>query len=255
MTRSDAQPRDRRSIGRRLRYALLAAGLVDAAVLSFAMLLAWNARLLVDVGDFSSAATDANLQAVPAIVVLWMFVLALSNAYSVRNLAEGAEEYRILAYSSFLTASLTFALCFLAQIPLSRLFLLLAFAISTPLLLLGRFMVRQTIYSLRRTGRMLHRVVAVGGPSGISEVVDALRRSAYVGYRVVGACIPGEIAMEPERLPVPTLGRVTELQDVCDEAGADTVLMARGGFDSSRELRRLAWSWRGPTSTSSSSPA
>src|ERR1700710_808301 len=200
---------DRHRTARRLRRALVVAVVVDIAVLTFSALLAWNLRLFLQVWDFSvQSAYLENLHATPAIVLLWMTVLVANRAYSVRNLAEGADEYRILAYSSFLTASLTYAGCYLAHLQLSRGFLVLTFVVGAPLLLLGRFMVRQSIYSLRRTGRMLHSVVAVGGASGVSEVVDGVRRSEYVGYRVVGACVPEGLAIEPKRLPVPTLGRV-----------------------------------------------
>jgi exopolysaccharide biosynthesis polyprenyl glycosylphosphotransferase len=122
---------------------------------------------------------------------------------------------------------------------------LLAFLIGTPLLLLERLAIRRSAYSLRRNGRLLHRVLAVGGPSGISEVVDALRREQYVGYQVVGACVPDEIAVEPARFDVPVLGRVEDTRRLCDEVGADTVLIARGGYDTSDELRRIAWDLEG----------
>src|SRR4051794_22349129 len=98
---------------------------------------------------------------------------------------------------------------------------------------------------MRRHGRLFHRVIAVGGPSGISEVVDALRRDAFIGYRVIGVCIPHGIALEPERFPVPVLGSVRDTRRLCDEIGADTVLVARGGYETSQELRRIAWALEG----------
>ncbi len=58
------------------------------------------------------------------------------------------------------------------------------------LLLVERHLVRKVVQRMRVNGRLLHRVIAVGGPSGISEVVDALRRSQHVGYQVIGACVP-----------------------------------------------------------------
>ena len=106
--------------------------------------------------------------------------------------------------------------CFLLHLPLSRGFVLMAFVAGVPLLLLGRFTVRQSVYSLRRNGRLLHRVIAVGGPSGISEILDALRRDQYVGYSVIGACVPDGHTGESKRMPVPILGRVAQLRDLCD---------------------------------------
>ena len=65
------------------------------------------------------------------------------------------------------------------------------------------------------------------------------------GYQVVGACLPEGIAVEPERFPVPVAGEVADIRRHCDELGADTVLVARGGFDSALELRRIAWDLEG----------
>ena len=67
---------------------------------------------------------------------------------------------------------------------------MLSFLLGGPLLLVERFAVRKIVHRMRQRGRLLHRVIAVGGPSGIGEVVDSLRRAQYVGYQVVGACVP-----------------------------------------------------------------
>ena len=135
--------------------------------------------------------------------------------------------------------------CYLLQLPLSRGFLLLTFLLGVPLLLLERFTLRKIVHGMRRRGRLLHRVIAVGGPSGIAEVYDSLRRAQYVGYQVVGACVPEGLAVEPERFPVPVLGRVADTRRLCNEYGADTVLVARGGYGTSHELRRIAWDLEG----------
>jgi exopolysaccharide biosynthesis polyprenyl glycosylphosphotransferase len=42
-------------------------------------------------------------------------------------------------------------------------------------------------------------------------------------------------------MPVPCLGSVSETRRVCEELGADTVLVARGGYSSSSDLRQIAW--------------
>jgi exopolysaccharide biosynthesis polyprenyl glycosylphosphotransferase len=150
-----------------------------------------------------------------------------------------------VARASFITAAIVGLACYLTNVPLSRGFVVLAFVLGTPLLLVERHLIRQSVHALRRDGRLMHRVIAVGGPSGISEVVDALQRSSYVGYQVVGACLPETIAVEPERFPVPILGRVQDTRALCDSVGADAVLVARGGYASAQELRRIAWDLEG----------
>ena len=41
------------------------------------------------------------------------------------------------------------------------------------------------------------------------------------------------------------LGTVFDTRRMCNEVGADTVLVARGGYDSSHEMRRIAWDLEG----------
>ena len=57
-----------------------------------------------------------------------------------------------------------------------------------------------------------------------------LHRERYAGYTVVGACVPRGITVDPDVLSVPHLGAVEDVRRVCDEVGADTVLVARGGY-------------------------
>lgn len=44
---------------------------------------------------------------------------------------------------------------------------------------------------------------------------------------------------------MPHLGVVEDTRRLCDEVGADTVLVARGGYSSSADLRRIAWDLEG----------
>ena len=80
----------------------------------------------------------------------------------------------------------------------------------------------------------------MGGPADIAELVTALRRDRCAGYEIVGGCVPtgSELC---EDLPVPCLGSVSDTRRVCEELGADTVLVARGGYSSSADLRQIAW--------------
>jgi len=169
----------------------------------------------------------------------------VQGGYNVRHFGSGPDEFRIIALASVITAGLVGLTCYLLQFELSRGFVLLAFLVGTVALLAERYAVRLQAHKARRKGHLVHRVLAVGGPSGISEVVDALRRDSYIGYQVVGACLPEGIAVEPERFPVPLAGKVADIRRLCDELGADTVLVARGGFDSALELRRIAWDLEG----------
>ncbi|MEP7088476.1 MAG: sugar transferase [Nocardioidaceae bacterium] len=237
---------DRHRVGRRLRTMLGINAVLDIVVLVAAVALAWNLRLFFDVWSTNQLGPNQlAVHSAPYIVVAWFVVLVAQGGYSARNFAAGAEEFRVVTLASLISAGLVGLSCYLLQLPLSRGFVLLAFLIGTPLLLMERLLVRRTVFSLRRGGRLMHRVIAIGGPSGVSEVVDALRRAQYVGYAVVGACVPEGVGVEPERYDVPVIGRVGDARRLCDEIGADTVLVARGGYETSNELRRIAWDLEG----------
>jgi len=237
---------DRHRIHRNLRTVLILTGVLDAAILVVSLVAAYKARDLVDfLLPLGTVPEDVILRSGALMLVAWLAVIVVQGGYNVRNFGSGSEEFRVIGLASVITAGLVGLTCYLFQFELSRSFVLLAFLVGTLMLLVERYTVRRWAHRARRRGQLLHRVLAVGGPSGISEVVDALRRDSYIGYQVVGACLPGGIAVEPERFPVPVAGRVADTRRLCDELGADTVLVARGGFDSALELRRIAWDLEG----------
>jgi exopolysaccharide biosynthesis polyprenyl glycosylphosphotransferase len=244
--RASAQVSETHHIGRALRRVLLATATLDVLVLSFSALLGWNLRHFYDAWSVSPAMPGQLVgHAWPLVIAGWIVVLAAQGGYDLRKFGAGPEEFRTVALASIVTAGLVGLACYLFQLPLSRGFIILTFLVGTPLLLVDRYIVRLLVRRARRSGRLLHRVIAVGGPSGVCEVVDALRRNRFVGYEVVGACVPDEISVEPKRFPVPVLGEPSELRRLCDETRADTVLVARGGYATSQELRRIGWDLEG----------
>lgn len=229
-----------------IRIVLAITAVLDVMVIVVAVILAWDLRLAYDIFSMTSLGSDPLIrQSVPWIIGTWLVALVAQGAYSSRNFGSGPDEYRTVGFASLITVGLVAMVCYLLQLPLSRGFLLMTFMFGIPLLLVERFAVRKSVHRMRIGGRLLHRVIAVGGPSGIVEVVDSLRRAQYLGYRVVGACVPPGVAVEPERFPVPILGSVGDTRRLCAELGADTVLVARGGYGTSHELRRIAWDLEG----------
>ncbi|QWZ08116.1 sugar transferase [Nocardioides panacis] len=229
-----------------IRLVLAITAILDVMVIVLAIILAWDLRVAFDV--FATelvGADDLIVQATPWVISAWFLMLIAQGAYSARHFGAGAAEYRSVALASLFAAALVSTACYLLQVPLSRGFLLLSFLLGGPLLLVERFALRKVVHRMRRSGRLLHRVIAVGGPSGIGEVVDSLRRAQYVGYEVVGACVPEGMTVEEDRFPVPVLGTVGDTRRLCNEWGADTVLVARGGYGTSHDLRRIAWDLEG----------
>jgi exopolysaccharide biosynthesis polyprenyl glycosylphosphotransferase len=229
-----------------IRLVLFITAVLDLMVIVVAVILGWDLRVAFDVFDPSSTdAAELIAASTPWLIGTWLLALVLQGGYSTRHFGAGSDEWRAVLSASAVTVGVVAMTCYLLQLPLSRGFLLFTFALGTPLLLAERFTVRKIVHRMRRNGRLLHRVIAVGGPTGINEVVDSLGRAQYVGYRVVGACVPDGVEADHEQFPVPVLGTVDETRRLCAEQGADTVLVTRGGYSTSRELRRLAWALEG----------
>jgi exopolysaccharide biosynthesis polyprenyl glycosylphosphotransferase len=245
-TRKQSRAADRHRTRRRLTQALMLVALADLLVVIAAVVLAWDLRLNLDVGG-PDVDPDQQLSSTvgPWIIAVWMTVMVAQGTYSTRLFGAGAEEFKLVTLASFITAGVVGMVAYLLKLDLSRGFVLLTFFLGIPMLLLERYLARKVLHRLRRSGRILHRVVAVGGPSAIAELAEVLHRERYAGYEIHGACVPRGIPVGDGELPVPHLGTVGDTRRVCDEVGADTVLVARGGYASSADLRRIAWDLEG----------
>jgi len=229
-----------------MRMILFAVAIADLLVVGAAITLAWRLRDTYDLWwrpIESSKALDITVG--PWIALTWMSILVARGAYSHRKFGAGPEEFRNVVTATLFAAGAVGMYCFVANVQPSRGFVLLSFVLGLPMLLGERYVIRQVVHRARARGRLLHRVVAVGGPSGIHEVTSVLRRERYVGYEVVGACVPTDAVVDPDVLDVPLLGSVEDTRAACERIGADTVLVARGGYSSSADLRKIAWDLEG----------
>lgn len=229
-------------VHQQIRRLLVGVFVADVLVLWAALMLAWDLRVTFDVWRVDVNPQNSLVEtAGPWIMLVWLLWLAGHGAYSARVFGSGPEEFRIVFLASALAAGTVGMGCYLLEVELSRGFLLLTFFLGTPMLLVERYAARTLLHQLRSRGHLQHRVVAVGGPAAISELVDVLHRERYVGYEIVGACVPNDITVGAGDLSVPLLGSVADTRSVCVEVGADTVLVTRGGYSSSADLRRIAW--------------
>ena len=139
---------------------------------------------------------------------------------------------------------------YLLDIGVSRGFLAISFLAGTATLTLGRFLANKRLHRARARGEgWSRRVLVVGDPAHLYELMLQLRRGAYTGYQVVGACIPDALrAPQPQTFgEVPVVGTFRNIPESAQLVGADTVAVTPRELTASR-LRRLGWSWRAPIS-------
>ncbi|KRA37432.1 MULTISPECIES: sugar transferase [unclassified Nocardioides] len=175
------------------------------------------------------------------IVPVWMLSLALADAYSRRQFAQGTDEFKCVLRGSVGAAGAIAMLAYLINYDMSRGYFAIAWALGTAGLLLERFAVRAAVTHLRVSRQLLHRVVVVGDALSVAELHSALARQPELGYGVVGACVP-EAAPD---LPVPVLGDPRHAARLCREHEADTLLIASGSYGSSVDLRQVGWDLEG----------
>ncbi len=230
-------------IALRMRKVVSAIFLADLSVLlgTFALSLYLCSRFLED-QDWWVALT-------PWVFVLWLACLIGAATYDQRVLGGGTEEFRRVAAASLVAMGLICTVAFFTlnrEQQLSQWFVLVYFAIGTPLLLSTRYAMRKALHRFRLAGRLHARVIAVCSPDALMEVVTNFTRTSWAGYTVVGACVPDRhVGDVPNQPPVPILGGSNDIVAACRETGADTVLVAGGGHHSSMALRRIAWALEG----------
>ncbi len=202
------------------------------------------ARLRQDLPGLSAANdVDELVAQIGFFIVLgWVGLLGAFGTYSNHQLSAGIEEYRSVVNASVVAAGAVGIVCYLAKIPLSRGFFVLTFLIGVPALVLGRMLLRRGLHAARRRGLFLHRVLVAGDAAHVDELTAILQRERWLGYHVVGALrSPDCDAERTDLLHVPYLGDAADAADVAAAHRADTLIVGRGAYVGSTELRRAQW--------------
>ncbi|MGO4255597.1 sugar transferase [Marmoricola sp. RAF53] len=236
-----ARPR----LAQRLRQMLVGVFLLDTGVLFVTSVAAWTWRGSID--KYFHEAPDPRFEWAPllgpGVIAVWLLMLFVLGAYRVRHYGTGFEEFRAIAVASLITYGIVCTSGFFSQAQLTRGYPLLFFGMGTPLLLLVRYVDRQTLHRARRQGRLAIRMIAVGSPAAVAELVEVLGRSPWMGYRLVGMCVPG--GHDPLETGVPVLGDIDSVREVALSQQADGVIVAGGSYSSAADLRRLGWALQG----------
>ena len=123
--------------------------------------------------------------------------------------------------------------------------MVLALPMAVGLSLLGRWVARRRMHAVRKVGRCVHDVVAVGGEHSVIDLLARLRQEPYSGMRVIGACLASGDESRPVGLGVPLLGGLDEVAAAVRDSGADTVAVTSSAELDPTRLRRPAWQLEG----------
>jgi exopolysaccharide biosynthesis polyprenyl glycosylphosphotransferase len=208
---------------------------VDLAVILASSLLAMHLRF---------GSTASSVGGVPylvlsiALVPAWIGTLVIARAYDRRFVGTGADEFKRVTSASLRLIAVVAVVAYVFKFEIARGYVAVALPLGTILILLSRYGQRQWLHARRRRGLDLHRVLAVGGLDGIRELSEKMRSDAYIGFEIVGACLPPTV--DAFALDVPVLGSLTQVLRAVESSGADTVAVTAGPGMTPAALKRLS---------------
>jgi exopolysaccharide biosynthesis polyprenyl glycosylphosphotransferase len=210
--------------------------IVDLAIILASTLLALHFRF----GDGIHSVSGLSYVMLSILLVpVWLGALVVARAYEMRFMGTGADEFKRVTSASLRLMAVVAVIAYTFKFEIARGYVAIALPAGTILLLLGRYGQRRWLHARRKRGDCLHRVLAVGGVDGIRDLTDQLNRFPYVGFEIVGACLP--TPSDSVAIPdVPVFGSLTHVLRGVAESGADTVAVAAGRGMSPAALRTLS---------------
>jgi exopolysaccharide biosynthesis polyprenyl glycosylphosphotransferase len=193
------------------------------------------------------AITAFNSPVNPWVVTLfppaWVAALAMGRTYEHRFVGNGSEEYKRLFHTSVVFLAVVGTLAYAGDVELTRGVVVVGLPTAMVLSLVAHWAARQILHTLRRHGRCMQQVVAVGLERSVAELIRSVRREPHAGLHIAAACIDRPRGETVEGVPV--RGDSDHVLEVLRDVGADTVAVTAWSDVSQNDLRRLSWDLEG----------
>ncbi len=219
---------------------------LDLVLIGFAVAVAQVGRF----GPEAPTATVANGSGLVAywavslsLVVGWLLMLHLQDAYDGRLSGHGIQEYRAVFTASMWLFSVLAIVSFVFRLDFARGYVMIAFPLGTLALLAGRWLARRWLVRQRSLGHLLDRVLLVGDRADMLPLIQALHRTPSAGYNVLGACI--DDAPGTRIGGVPVVGASSDAVVQALDLDVDVVAVSSSSGLGSEGLRRLGWALEG----------
>jgi exopolysaccharide biosynthesis polyprenyl glycosylphosphotransferase len=175
-----------------------------------------------------------------ALPALWCCSIALAGGYESRFIGVGSDEFRrVMNAALSLTACVAIA-SYAVKADFARGYVAISLPSVAVFDLAARYGLRKRLHKRRSRGACMQRVVAVGHPQPVADLVATLRRDKYSGLNVVAACLAGRAALD-EIGEVPVCGGLASVPTAVEMYGADTVAVLACPEMNAIRLRELAW--------------
>lgn len=171
----------------------------------------------------------------------WIAAVAIARGYEPRFIGVGSEEFRRVFNAGVTLIAAVAFVSYASKTDLARGYVVVALPLAIFLDLLARYALRRRLHWRRGRGECMSRVVAVGHPDAVADLIRMFRREVYHGMDVVAACTPDGSADGGTLDGVPVLGDLADAAGVVDRAAADAVAVLACPEMDGATLRRLAW--------------
>jgi exopolysaccharide biosynthesis polyprenyl glycosylphosphotransferase len=217
---------------------------LDAAAVGLASFVAFVSRF----GNLSATTgqvVDYRVLVLGSVPV-WLAAMAIAGTYDSRFIAAGTEQYRrVVSGAVWVLAAAGFA-SFALHANLSRAFVLVAIPAAAVFTIAERYAVRRLLHRQFAAGRAAHRVLVIGLPPDVRELVVHMRRAFHAGFGVVAALTPGESSAPALAAGVSWAGADLEgIVQKATDARANTIVVAAPHLLAPGWLRRLSWDLEG----------
>ena len=224
------------AVGRvRLRRWALAVAISDAIAMTVAAVSVFVARVGVPAERRYTLLLVAGIPA-------WLVVVALAGGYDKRQIAAGFDYYRRAVTGGVWVLATAAFISFALHADVSRALVFGSVPLATLLTIAGRYGVRQVLHHRLRGDHATHRVLAIGMPADVRQLVVHMTRASFAGFRVVGAITPAEGAAS--LLPRGVSWAGSDVRAAVAQARglrADTIAVVATHLLATGQLRRLSW--------------
>jgi exopolysaccharide biosynthesis polyprenyl glycosylphosphotransferase len=108
----------------------------------------------------------------------------------------------------------------------------------------ARAITRRVVYRLRRNGKWVHRILAVGTTESVQNLIEVTERATGAGLRVVGVCVEDTEQGADVGSGIPVVGGVLNAAATADLVDADVVAVTGHGLGPT-SVRELGWQLEG----------
>ena len=132
-----------------------------------------------------------------ALPLLWWASVLLAGGYDSRFIGLGSDEFRRVLNAAVTLIAGVAIVSYFAKLNVARGYMTVALPSAAGLDLLARHWLRKRLHRMRALGSCTRRVVAVGHPGAVADLVTTLRRDKYHGLagpggRGTGSWPPGQ---------------------------------------------------------------